>query len=192
MTLSLVDIQAAVNDNLNRADTNLDRHVKEVLIEISARGDFLIQRGTIAVVPNTTDYSLPSGVKTFIRIYSDSDRTLKEKNPSWVRGMLNEDSATTGEPDYWSWERDKIYIFPKPTSPETLNYEAYKLHAYSTTVEYDDRFNKAIVAGVTASVANKYSLNDEFAKWNAVYENEIAQLMKQRFSSITQTQYRDI
>jgi hypothetical protein len=68
-----------------------------------------------------------------------------------------------------------------------------KLHAGDVnTIEFEDRFKAAIVAGVTAAIFKRFQMFGEAQAWNVEYEVEIQKLIAATPTSMPVTEIRSI
>jgi len=193
MAITSAEILTAVNRKLNRSETDIDTQIKEILYDISSRGNFLKSSSTITAADSTASTSAPDLMKEPIALYITGGNYLDEITyDEYMQFIEDQSSVSESEPEQYALLDDTFYWKNRPDTDYTVNIDYYKYHADSTTVEFDDRFRWAIYDGVAMAVARDLKLTDQFQIQGVSYEAKIASLLANIKEQPKITKYRDV
>ena len=190
MTISANDILAVTNSNLRRSETSIDIELKNALRRISVFGDFLYGEDSTTINQGDNLISLPDNYKTItdVRVTSvDTEPSTAEvidiKGPLVLIGWpeyLTKIGGNTSQsnPVFYAIRNEDIYLYPVANISYNVDVYYTKYHAYSTTIEYSEKFREAIEALTTLNVAKKFGLGDSIALWSSVSLGSLNSLMQ--------------
>jgi len=185
MAITKSDILAAVNDMLGRAETNIDRQIKEIVKDLGGRGRFLPATATITTQAAKRDYSTP----TLFREIED----IKIGNDSLEKGLMSQWSDGAAQPENYLIWNEKIWFDPVPDGVYTVTVNYFKDHADTAdAIEFSDQYRTAIYEGSAYALARDKQLYDDAKVHKDLYEAEILQLLNRVRSRPRFTRYRDV
>jgi len=168
MSISASTILNRVNQITKFDETDIDEILKEVLIEISVRSKYLKSSTTGTLSADTDTISNPSDMVQdgVDELYLDSDLLSIMSFADWRANKVKG----------YAQRGDYIYVRPTPNTDKSYTLYYSKKHASSTTVEYPDEFQSAIVWGCVYKLYDNYSMQDEANNAETKYERELAKL----------------
>jgi hypothetical protein len=184
---------------------NIDAELLDVLQDISMRGDFLPgSSASLVTTGGTVAVDVSSlMVRRIANVWISGNYHLKQGYQSeYLDGIELSSSPATGVPQKWFYLNNTLYVYaPVPAAAYTLRIEYYKFHAATTaTIEYPDRFRKAIVCGVLSElwggvlrqvVADKNFVQLEQNKYQSDYDREVALLRSSIPTEVSDVEYKD-
>lgn len=185
---------------------DIDDELLDVLLDISSRGDFLpASSASLTTTASAAAVDVSSLlVRRISHVWISGSANLVEGYKSdYLNSIALFATPTTGVPGKYFYLNNVLTLYSLiPDDAYTLQIEYYKFHAASTaTIEYPDRFRKAIVLGVMASlwggllrslIADKNYAKMEEDKHQADYEREIIVLKNSIPTEISGVEYKDI
>jgi len=177
MAILKAEILTEVNQNLGRAETDIDVEIRDVLYDLSSRDNFLLNSSLAGVTTDSVAYiSLPDDFKELKSIVlndgsQDGDPLTKITWEEYLQNISG--SPSDSEPEHYVIHNDLIWLEPNPDGEYTVKMYFWRYHTSAiTTILFPEQFRKCINAGVTAAVAASFQLDDE-AKWASKYEYQI-------------------
>lgn len=180
---------------------NLEEELESVLIEISARDDFIKTSTTLATVDGTASYAEPTRLKNMEAIQRSGGNYLKLSTFEEHQKYIEDNSSPfEGEPVYYAIRGGYIWLRPIPDTAYTFTeyYSKYHTDLTSTlTIELDNKFREAVYNGVLANLfAGQLSdAEDALQKYQfhkALYEEEIAKQRMMLWHDPHIVRYKDI
>jgi hypothetical protein len=183
MSLDKATILISSNKKTKRGVSDIDEELLEVLIDISGRHSWLpgSQIGTLdsdAKATKPDDYACPD-----VMAMTDSTDLLYDITfTDYINDLM---------PGYHIRGTEILVTKAYVNSAYTFYYG--KLHSGDVeTIEFEDRFKAAIVAGVTAEVFRRFQMFAEANAWDIQYETEIQKLIAATPTSMPITEIRSI
>jgi hypothetical protein len=132
---------------------SVSKELRGVLLDISARADFLTQESQTVTVAGQAEYDEPEGLKRIYECYINGTGLLEKKT---FRNYLEETAngtATGGQPTKYAIRHGKVYLWPVPDSEYNIevDYSTYHPEAF-TDISFGPEFNEAIYEGVIAAL----------------------------------------
>ena len=188
MSITKANILTFVNNNLKRAETDIDVQIQHVLDDLS-RENLLEEIDTSqSLVSGNTTLTYPTGYKELVAITLNDGTNEGEpliKIPGgfkeYRRWMEDETSADYNEPEFYAEFDSKFYLYHPADGAYTATIDYYKYHSQDVeTIEFGDQFKKCINFGACFEVACKFSLSRYIAIWTPRYETEKAMMGENR------------
>lgn len=193
MTISKTDVLAFVNDRLGRAETDIDKIIIAVCKNISERLDCIEDTATISAVAGTVSYAWPTLCKRIVSVVRSSDNMPLEKI-AWreYRDRIYENSSQN-TPEYWTYRKGLLYVYPTPNASVSLAVNFWKLHAESaSTIELPDRLRQAVNLGATKELAYSRQMYDDAARMEILYEKELYEIEANLPRDVKYSNYQDV
>lgn len=180
MAILASEILTFVNNQLRRSETDIDTNLKNALRRISTSGDYLFGQETQTITQGDNILTFPEDYKTVtnIRLTSVTDdpsigTSDDKKTPlnliGWDAYLTKiGHSEGEGEPDSYSIFNDNIYLYPIANTSYNVDIYFTKYHAYSTDIEYSEKFREVIESLTTLNVAKSFGLMESISVWSPV------------------------
>lgn len=190
MSITNAQILTAVNDNLEREETDIDRELKRVLFKVSNAGNFLSGTDTSQTIDSTTTTaSYPDCYRAinYIRLMDTGTSEIFQPLDvmSWSEYLNAVVHAGSSAPAYYSIWNNTFYFLPAPGTEYQVQIYYFKIHEPDPdTIEFDDRFLSVLESGTTYEVASTYGLVEQMQIWGARYADDLKEVMKYSMSPI--------
>lgn len=172
MAILKSEILVEVNKNTKRNESDIDRPLREVLLDMSSRQGFLktSASGTLdadAKATKPTDYKHPDELFITADAATLTEITFSEYLNEILAGFLiRGDEILVGPASAYASKAYTIYYG--------------KLHdtdiSADNSIEFSETFRAAIEFGVSAKIFRKLQMFNEAREHDAYYENEITKL----------------
>jgi len=166
MAITSGAILTRVNQITKRDVTDIDEILKEALVEISERTDCLKSSTTGTLSADTNTITEPSDLIDIDELYLDDELLNPITLAEWREGKIN---------GYARWN-NTIYVNPEPNTDKNYTLYYSKRHALSTTIEYGDEFQPAIVWLVAMKLYENYEIDEKALRAERKYERELAKI----------------
>jgi len=178
---------------------DMDEELRQVLIELSEAGEFLIETTTISTVAGTANYDVPSLFRKGRHLAVSGGNDLVEGSwEDYQRYIEGQSSPSRGEPAYWTVFNDDWYLWPVPDAVYTVNVSYVARHSETvSTISFDEVFRTAIVAGTLAALwagqlAGHAAAATEWPKQSALYQAAVDARRRAIYRGPAAVRYRDI
>lgn len=133
--------------------TNVTEELKNVLLDISSRADFLTKEVQTTTVAGQAEYDEPDGLKRIYECYINGTGLLEKKTYRQYLKDTAGGSAAQGEPTKYAIRHGKIYFWPVPNAVYNIevDYSAYHPETFAD-ISFGPEFNEAIYEGVIAAL----------------------------------------
>ncbi len=132
---------------------NITEELKNVLLDISSRADFLTSDDQVVTVAAQAEYDQPAGLKRIYECYINGTGLLTKET---YRKFLEETtsiSAVGGEPTKYAIRHGKIYLWPIADAVYNIEVDYANYHPETfTDISFGPEFNEAIYEGVIAAL----------------------------------------
>lgn len=127
---------------------SITSQLADVLVDISARADFLTGESTISTVAGQSSYNLPDGCKAVDLVCLD-DVPLDKLT---YRELLALGDGS-GEPTAYAIRHGKLYLWPTPDQAVAVTVDGAVYHPRQfTDILFGSQFHETIIEGVLAQL----------------------------------------
>ena len=195
MAITKADILEAVNDNLEREETTIDRQIKRVLFKVSTAGNFLAAiKSTDTIDEDTTIIDYPTDFKTLDNIRLEDEENERFTNyltnisyTEYLSALFANSKSVPNEFAIWN---KQIYFFPTPSKEFTVHLSYFKIHpADPDNIEFEDRFQSVMESGTTYEVARRFGLTEQVNMWGSMYADDLNDVIKYQMKPIYTTKF---
>jgi hypothetical protein len=196
MAITKADLLLAVNDNLEREETNIDRQINRALFKISNAALFLYDASYTDTIDEDTSFiTLPDYYKQLDQIRLQDPTTEKYSPP--LREISYQDILSSANvfsiPTQFAKTGDKIFFYPKPTTEYTVQLDYFKIHPPTPdSILFDDRFQIVMESAATYEVAFKYGLKEQIQMWGQRYADDLNDVRKYALSPTYTTSFNTL
>jgi hypothetical protein len=132
---------------------NITEELKNVLLDISSRADFLTADGETVTVADQAEYDQPAGLKRIYECYISGSGLLTK---STYRQFLEETTISgvvSAEPTKYAIRHGKMYLWPIPDAVYNVEVDHARYHPETfTDILFGPEFNEAIYEGVITAL----------------------------------------
>ena len=179
MSITQADILKRVNGNTERTETNIEDILLWVLLDLSKKGCFLHATMTGAV-PSNLAVTLPTTFQVEEFVSGDGCHLSRLTYNEYKHGRIRGYAIRNGS----------IY-FPEAYSGKSYEIAYLAKHAEDvSSIEFDEDFREALVAGCTAKVFKKYQQYTDHDQWIGDYEYEATKLSSEESDDMAVVQVR--
>ena len=133
--------------------TTIAEELKNVLLDISSRADFLTAEDQQATVADQAEYSQPTGLKRIYDCYVDDVGVLEKKTYGDYLKDTKNSFASSGEPINYTIRHGNIYFWLVPDAVYTIDIDYSLYHPETfTNISFGAEFNEAIYEGVITAL----------------------------------------
>lgn len=197
MAIVKADLLDAVNDNLERNETNIDRQIKRALLRISNSNTFLANIDTSNTIDSDTNViDVPDNFKKLqnIRLQNVSS----ELYSNWLNRITYQEYLTTYPINISSvstqfalYNNRQIYFLPFSDQEYTVEISYFSIHPPTPDdIIFDDRFLSVLESACTFEVALKFNMTDEIRIWSQVYGQDLKDVNKYAQKMVDIIQFR--
>lgn len=122
------------------SDTRLDQKINDSMREIMDKYAFHMTRSiaTFPTVAGTKRYDIPADCVAVLRVWNATDRQrIMKRDMRWLAETENQDTNTTGRPQYYVRARDWYQFYPIPDGVYTISV-FYKNSVADLVVDADE------------------------------------------------------
>ena len=169
---------------------DIEQDFIETLIEMSRRGNFLSAQVTGTLTSASKTITKPTDIRALKGIYIDDATDPLEQMEKYPR----KEELSTGEPTHYDPQGLYWRLYPLPDGNYSYTVDYWKIHAYSTTVEFPDlkEWRKAICEGTAYKVAYRYNMKDKGDLLRIQFEETMDALEEEGDMEIHIAEYRDL
>ena len=189
MSIAKADILTAVNANLNRSETDIDREIKAILVDLSIHIPEFHLSATASTIAGQGGYTLrnfPEDVRAVdaVRIIGGLNEEPLNRIASWedyLHMIADETSSDRDEPDAFIVYSDILYLYPTPdVATYTIEVFASKIENDVDDIDIPDSFQPALEDGATWEKAKNLQLGNESE--NQIFKAEYIEKRKSLIS----------
>ena len=183
-------VLAQVNNRLRRSETNVDTHLRAAVKYITALGDFLTDRESLALAAGEDHVSLPTDCKAVTAVSIDDNPLGLMTSHDYEARSASDAAAEPSAYNVWDGE---IRFDVVADDAYTVDVSFSKYHGDTvSTLELGAEFNEAVSCLTTAYVAWGRDLDEAGAKWSGLFDRAMAPLMPAQAQTAQQAVYNDI
>lgn len=182
MAISASEILTAVNNNLERTETNIDTEIRAALKLLSSIGDFLEHKTTDTLSAGTTSINYPTDYKRLQALRLNDGSTdgmplIPITQGEYFARVANKTSADRAEPTHYAEFYRKFWPAPISDGNYTATLWFWRYHPDSvSTIYFTDEFEPVIFSLATFYTAAKFGVEEYMAKWRLASIDQILAL----------------
>jgi len=195
MSITKADLLLAVNGNLERDETDIDRQINRVLFKVSNHKTFLADiKTTDTIDSDTVVINVPDFFKKLDNIrLLDTDNNVFSNyldHISYTEYLGAQFASHRSIPNQYSLFNRQIYFFPVPSKEFTVHISYFKIHPPTPdSISFDDRFLNVMESGSTYEVAYNRGVESQIQLWGQRYADDLRDVEKYALSPTQNTRF---
>lgn len=195
MAITKSQLLDAVNNALEREETDIDSQISRVLFKISNKANFLADiDSTKTIDPDNPTMDFPDYYKTMDNIKlidSNGNFTNALSQLSYSEFLNSLTLRRSSVPNKYAIYNRQIYFSPLPISEYTVELSYFKIHPPTPDdILFDDRFLSVMESGSVYEVAFKFGLKEQISMWQQRYADDLNDIMGYQMNPIYTTEFR--